>query len=187
MVEGVSWTYCAQCHRWTTGSKEYSTTTRIRIAVSMQNSQGANPPAGHNEYHDPPAGVLSQSGPTNNTDGGVDPKAIIAAYIGGYIDIEGDSVYDGGSISLMVHLFIVGVSNSESNPPTLDDVDSGTPGLFSDELFFSNEFRKKLEADAFYDAFVTLHKTVTITTDTEVTTHSYEPPPSDHPGNQDSE
>ena len=40
--------------------------------------------------------------------------------------------------------------------------------FWSDELFFSDEFRNKLDADAFYDSVETLHKTGTLATDDAV-------------------
>ena len=121
-------------------------------------------------------------------------------------EIGGNSVYDDGSLSLMGHIFIGGAVTSESKPPTSDDVYIGAPDFLSDDIFFSNEFRKNLYADEFYDAVKTLHKTGTLATDSAAPTSGDEdktgsndsssgPPesselthtPSDHPGNQDSD
>ena len=94
MVEGVSCTYCDQCHFWTTGAKEHITTANIFRSVPLGNPRGANPPAAPTESLDPPAGVIAQSGTTNNTAGGVNMKASMEEYLVGDLDIGGDLVYD---------------------------------------------------------------------------------------------
>ena len=105
----------------------------------------------------------------------------------------------------MGQLFIGGDITSESNPPTPDDVDVRALDFCSDDIFFSDDFRNKLDADAFYDVVENLHKTGTLATESAVPTsvnedeagcnESYSGPPesrdpttphSNHPRNQDS-
>ena len=105
----------------------------------------------------------------------------MTADLGGDPSIGFESVYDCVSLSLMDKLFIGGVVTSNPNPPSLNDVDFGVPDFCSDDLFFRNEFRGKLDADSFYDAVDTIHKTGTLTTNTTISTPVDEPPPSDHP------
>ena len=147
MVEGISWTYCDQCRCCTTGTKEHSITTNIYIVVPLENPRWSNNPAAPTEAPAPHAGVLAQAGPANNTIRGVNPKSIMAADLGGDPHIGGNSVYYGGSLSLMDHIFIGCVVTYESEPPTSNDVDVGAPDFCSDELLFSNEFSNKLDAD----------------------------------------
>ena len=104
--------------------------------------------------------------------------------LGGDPGILGRSVYDGGSLRLVGHLFIGGAVTSESMPPTSNDIDFGAPDFCSDDLFFGNEFRNKLDSNVFYGAVKTLHKTGTLTTDTAVPIPFDETPPSDHLVNQ---
>ena len=84
----------------------------------------------------------------------------------------------------MVHLFIGGAVTSESNTPTSNDVDFGAPDFWSDELFFRDEVRNKLDADMFYDAVETLHKNATLATDNTVIIPGDEPLIYYRPGNQ---
>ena len=185
MMEGVSWNYCDQCSLWTTGANEHRTTTNICRAVPLENPWGSNPPAAPTEAPAPPAGILVQAVPTNNTDGGVNLKGSMPVELVGDPDIGGNSIYDGGYLSLMGHLLIGGSFTSDSNPTTSYDVDVGAPYFCSDRLFFRDEFCDKIEADTFYDAVKNLHKNGTLATDTKVTTPGDELPPSDHPGDQD--
>ena len=187
MVEGLSWTYCGQFCSWTTGAKEHRTTTHIHREVPLENPREANPPDAPTEAPDPPSGVLSQAVLTNNTARGVYPKSSMEADLGGYIFIGGESVYDGVSLSITVHLFIGGDVTSGSKPPIPDDIDVGAPDLCSYDLFFGNDIQDKLDYDAFYDAVETDHNTGALATDTKVTTPSEESSLSNHPVNQDSE
>ena len=141
MVKGVSWTYCGQCCRCTTGAKDHITTNNIHREVILDNSQGENTPAATNKAPTPTAGVLSQSETANNTAGGVNPKSSMAGDLGGNHDIGGNSVYDDGPLSLVGQLFIGGTVTSESNPNASDDVYVGAPEFCSDDLFFSDELR----------------------------------------------
>ena len=150
----------------------------------LENPLGVNTRANPTEAPATPSGVLAQGVLTNNTAGGVNPNSIMAAYLVCDIDIGGDSFYDGRSLTLMGHLFIGCAVTYKSNPPTSDDVDFWAPYFYSDDLFFSNEFQDKLEADAFYDAVETLHNTGALATDTEGKNSSDESPPANHPGNQ---
>ena len=127
MVEGVSQTYFGQFCRCTTGTKEHSNTTRIFRAIPLDNPRGANPPSNPTEDPAPPAGVIGQSGTSNNTSGGVTPKSIKAADLGGNPNIGGDSLYDNVSLSLLGHLFIGGAITYESKPPTSNYTDFGAP------------------------------------------------------------
>ena len=61
-----------------------------------------NTPATPNEAPDPPAGDLAQYLPTNSTAGGVNPQSGMSEDLGGDPEIESDSVYDGGSLSLLL-------------------------------------------------------------------------------------
>ena len=187
MVEGVSWTYCGQCHLWTTGDKEHITTTHICRAVPLDNPRGGNPPAVPTENPAPPYVVLAQAGPANNSAIGVNPKAIMEAEFGGYPCIVGNSVYYGVSLIIMGHFFIGGAVTSESNPPTSNDVDVGSPDSWYYDIFFSDEFRDKLDAYVFYESVKNLHNNVALTNDTAVPTPVDEHPPSDHPVNSYSE
>ena len=65
-----------------------------------------------------PDGFLAQSVLINNTSVGINKMSIMAEYLGGDIDIGGNSVYYGVSISLMGHIFIGGDVTSESITPT---------------------------------------------------------------------
>ena len=129
MVKGVFWTYCGQFRHWTTGANYRNTATHTRRVVPLENPRGANHPASPTEAPDPPAGVLAQYLSTNNTDWCINPKASMAADLGGDLYIGCESVYDGVSLSLMGHLFIGSAVNYESKPPTLDDVDVGASYL----------------------------------------------------------
>ena len=100
----------------------------------------------------------------------MNPKASIAGDLGGDPDIGGKSVYDVGSLSLIIHIFIGGDITSESKPPPSDDVDVGTPDFCSDYHFFSNKFCDNLYADAFFDTVETLQNNLTLVTDTAVPT-----------------
>ena len=184
MAEEVSCTYCGQWRCWITGTKDHRTTNHIWIEVPLDNPQGFNPPAAPTEAPSPPAGVISQYIPTNNTARCVNLKESIATYLGGDLDIGGYSVYDDIPFILIGHLFIGVAVTSKSKSPTPDDLFFGTPDFCSDELFFRDELRKKLEANVFYDAVENIHKTGALKTDTKVTTTGGEPTPSDHPGNQ---
>ena len=205
MVEGVSWTYCGQFRHWTTCPKEHSTTTNIRKAIPLENPRGSNPPASPNQYPDPPAGSLAQARPYDSVARGFNTKASMAADLGGDPNIGGNSAYGGSSLSLMGHIFIGGAVNSESEPPTSDDVYVGAPYFCFDDIFFRDDFFNKLYDAAFYDAVETLHKNVTLATDTAVSTSADEAeagpneyssglpdsrelthPPSNHQLNQDS-
>ena len=157
----------------------------IRRAVPLENPRGDNPIAAPTEAPDHPIWVLAQYGTNNNNDGGVIKKASMLVGVGGDPDIGGDPVYDGGSLSLMVDLFIGGSVTYESNTPTPNDVDVGAPDFCSNDPFFIDEFRNNLDADEFYDAVETIHKTGKLATDTTISTPGEKPPPSDHPGNQD--
>ena len=66
-----------------TGSKDHSTTTHIRRAVSMYDLHETNTPAAPNKSPAPPARVFFQARPTNNNAGGVTPKEIMAEYLVG--------------------------------------------------------------------------------------------------------
>ena len=87
----------------------------------------------------------------------------------------------------MVDLFIGGSITYESNPLTPNDLDVGAPDFCSDDIIFIDEFRNNLDADEFYDAVETFHKTGKLATDTTVPTPGDKPPPSDHTGNKDSD
>ena len=87
----------------------------------------------------------------------------------------------------MGHLFIGGAVTYEPKPPTLNDLYVGAPDFCYNYLLFGDEFRDKLDAEDFYDAVKTLHKTGTIADDSTVPTPGNEPPPYNHPVNQDSD
>ena len=71
--------------------------------------------------------ILGTYGPANNTSGGVNTKSRMEADLGGNPKIGGGSVYDGGTHSLMGHLFIGGAVTSKSKPTTSNDVVVGSP------------------------------------------------------------
>ena len=184
MVEGVYWIYCGQFRCCTIGAKQHSTITHIRRAVPLENLLGTNPPAAPSDAPAPHDGVLSQYGSDNNTVRGANLKASMAADLGGDPGIRGYSVYDGESLSLMVHIFIGGAVTSKFKHPITNDVDVGATDFCSGGLFFGYELHDKLDYDALYDAVEILHKTETIATYTAIPTPGDEPPPSNHPVNQ---
>ena len=53
---------------------------------------------------------------------------------------------------------------------TSDDVDVSATNFCSDYILFSNEFRNKLDDDAFNDAVDNIYKTATLATDDTVPT-----------------
>ena len=170
MVEVVFWTYCGQWSCCNTGAKDHSTITHIFRAAPPDNPLGGNTPADTTGYTATPYRALDQAGLENSSAGGVNPKASIESGLGGDPDIGFNSVYDCGSLGLVVHLFIGDAITSESNPSTQYGVDVGAPYFWSDDLFFGNNYREKLDANSFYDAVQTLHKTGTLANDDAVPT-----------------
>ena len=83
-----------------------------------------------------------------------------------------NSSYDGGSLSLIVHLFL-GVSfPSLSKPPKSDNVRVYTPDFRYYYLFFSDDFHHKLiYLDELYYSVDIIHNNGTLATDATVTTY----------------